>query len=149
QALKRPLDALASYDRAIALDPKLNEALFHRGMCKLSLGRMPEGWSDYEFGRRSKKYAWPRPAVDAPDWSGEDLAGRSILVFAEQGQGDVFQLCRYLPLLASRGAKVTFLVPDRLVRVLSGLQAHVRLRAQIGPGEPFDFQLPLMSLPHR
>jgi len=149
QALKRPLEALASYDRAIALDPKLNEALFHRGMCKLSLGRMPEGWSDYEFGRRSKKYAWPRPAVEAPDWSGEDLTGRSILVFAEQGQGDVFQLCRYLPLLTARGAKVTFLLSDGLIRVLSGLQGDVVLREQLDPGESIDFQLPLMSLPHR
>ncbi len=149
QALKQPLEALESYDRAIALDPQLNEALFHRGMCKLSLGRMAEGWSDYEFGRKSKKYAWPRPAVAAPDWSGEHLSGRSILVFAEQGQGDVFQMCRFLPLLAARSAAVTFLVPAKLVRVLSRLAGGMRVAAQIDPDEHFDFQLPLMSLPHR
>lgn len=149
QELKRPLDALESYDRAIALDPQLHEAFFQRGMCKLSLGRMTDGWSDYEFVRKTKKYAWPRPAVAAPDWTEESLSGRSILILAEQGHGDVFQLCRYLPLLAARGATVIFLVPDKLIRVLSGLGGEVRLKSQIDPNERFDFQLPLMSLPHR
>jgi tetratricopeptide (TPR) repeat protein len=149
QALKRPIEALASYDRAIALDPDLHDAFFHRGMCKLSLGRFKEGWGDYEHGRRSKKYASPPPAITAPDWSGEDLKERSILIFAEQGQGDVFQLCRYLPLLAARGADVTFLVQERLHRVLSTLKGGVRLRSVIDPSERFDFQLPLMSLPGR
>jgi tetratricopeptide (TPR) repeat protein len=149
QELKRPLEALASYDRALALDPDLHETFFHRGTCKLSLGRMPEGWADYEFVRKTKKYAWQRPAVTAPDWSGENLNGRTILIFAEQGQGDVFQLFRYLPVLVSRGASVTFLVPERLIRVLTGLKGGVRLESQLDPSEHFDFQLPLMSLPHR
>jgi tetratricopeptide (TPR) repeat protein len=149
QALKRPLEAIASYDRAIALDPALHEAFFHRGMCNLSLGRLKEGWSDYEHGRKSKKYGWPRPAITAPDWTGEDLKERSILIFAEQGQGDVFQLCRYLPLLAARGARVTFLVQERLHRLLSTLPGGVRLWSRIDPNEHFDFQLPLMSLPGR
>ncbi|HYM18863.1 MAG TPA: tetratricopeptide repeat protein [Micropepsaceae bacterium] len=149
QALKRPYEALTSYDRAIALDPNLDDAIFHRGMCRLSLGQMPEGWSDYESGRKSKKFAWPRPTVAAPDWTGEDLCERSILIFAEQGNGDVFQMCRYLPLLAERGAAVTFLVPEKLVRVLAGLKDRVRLTSSIDGSERFDFQLSLMGLPHR
>src|SRR5207237_6895999 len=60
-----------------------------------------------------------------------------------------FMMCRFLPLLAARGAAVTFLVPAKLMRVLSSLAGQVRLVPQIDPDEHFDFQLPLMSLPHR
>jgi tetratricopeptide (TPR) repeat protein len=149
QDLRRLEEALASFDRAIALDPAWEPPFFNRGMCKLLQGDMARGWPDYEYSRRLKAFSSPRPRDDIPDWSGESLLGRAILVYSERGFGDVFQFSRYLPLLAERGAAVTFLVPERLLRILGSLPQPLRLATSIRPADPFDVQCPLVSLPYR
>jgi tetratricopeptide (TPR) repeat protein len=146
--LKRPEEALESYERAIVLKPDYAEALFSRGLCKLAMGRT-EGWNDFEHRWRVKNYPAIPAASEAPLWQGEDLRGRSILVCAEQGLGDIIQFSRYLPLLAESGANVSFLVPDNLQGILSGLPGGIRLLSSLGRNEPFDFHCALMSLPCR
>jgi hypothetical protein len=141
-------EALASYDRAIALNPGYDEAYNNRGMARLLLGHFAEGWADYEHRWGAKTFLGKRPEVNAPAWNGEDLRGRRILVFAEQGLGDTIQFARYLPLLAERGAKVTFLVRESLLRLLRPLRSNAELVSRIEPGAAFDFQCAMMSLPH-
>jgi tetratricopeptide (TPR) repeat protein len=145
--LKRPDDALASYDRAIVLKPDYPEALFSRGLCKLAMGAA-EGWNDFEHRWRVRNYPAMGGATDAPLWSGEELRGRSILVCAEQGLGDVIQFSRYLPQLAERGASVSLLAPDKLHGILSGLPGKIRLMSAVARNDRFDFRCALMSLPH-
>ena len=145
--LKRPEDALASYERAIALKPDYPEALFSRGGCKLALGRVEKSaWIDYENRWRLKDYPAPGAGIEAPHWTGENLAGRSILVYAEQGLGDIIQFSRLVPLLAHEAAEVSFLVPGKLHRLLSGLPGNIRLCKSL-EGSRFDFQCDLQSLP--
>jgi len=81
-------------------------------------------------------------------WSGQDLRGRSILVCAEQGLGDVIQFSRYLPRLAEAGASVSLLAPDKLHEILRGLPGKIRLISAVAPDGRFDFRCALMSLPH-
>ena len=147
--LKQPEEALASYDRAIALKSDYHEAFFARGACKLAQGIDEGAWQDFEQRWRTPLHPSLRPPTDAPLWSGEDLRGRSILVCAEIGSGDIIQFSRYVPLLAERGAIVSFLVPDRLMRILAGLPRPVRLISSVDPAERFDFHCGLMSLPCR
>jgi tetratricopeptide (TPR) repeat protein len=147
--LKRPEDALASYERAIALKADYAEALLARGACKLATGVEEGAWQDFEHRWRAPLHPLLRPPTDAPLWSGEDLRGRSILVCAEIGFGDIIQFSRYVPLLAERGVMVSFLVPDRLMRILAGLPRTVRLISSVEHAERFDFHCGLMSLPCR
>jgi tetratricopeptide (TPR) repeat protein len=144
--LKRPEEALASYDRAIMLQPDYPEAHFSRGLCKLAMG-LAAGWNDFEHRWRLKNYPTIDSGTDAPPWSGEELRGRSILVCAEQGLGDVIQFSRYLPQLAESGADVSFLAPEKLHGILSGLPGKVRLISAVTRKERFDFRCALMSLP--
>jgi tetratricopeptide (TPR) repeat protein len=146
--LKRPGDALASYDRAIAIRPDYPEALVARGLCKLAMGRFDTAWGDLEHRWQVKSHPPLCAPTDAPLWSGESLAGRSILVCSERGLGDIIQFSRYVPLLTDRGVRVTFLVPDRLRRLLGGLPATVRLTSAVADSDRFDFYCALMSLPH-
>jgi hypothetical protein len=75
------------------------------------------------------------------------LAGKTILVHCEQGLGDTIQFCRYLPLLAQRGARVVLTLP----RVLLGLLQHLPGVDQFfvqGEALPStDVHCPLLSLP--
>jgi tetratricopeptide (TPR) repeat protein len=148
--LGRPQEALASCERAIALDPNYAAAHLNRGMALLRLGRYPEGWAEYEWRWRNSASALCRDRRHGavPLWLGrEPLAGKSILLHAEQGYGDTLQFCRYVRLVRERGAKVVLEVHAALTRVLSRLEGVARVISRDEPTPDVDFQCPLMSLP--
>ena len=145
--LKRFEEALASYDKAIALRPNYAEALKNRGLLRLLLGRYDSGWPDYEWRWKAEDCQTQPPPIAAPPWQGEEIAGRSIAVYVEQGFGDIIQFARYLPLLARRKAKVTLIVTEKLHRLLSTLEGELEITASIKAARTFDFQCALMSLP--
>lgn len=146
--LKRPNDALASHDHALALRPDYPEAHVARGFCKLAMGLFDTGWRDFENRWRVKTYSPLRAPTAAPTWSGEDLRDRSILVCSERGFGDIVQFSRYVPLLAARGASVSFVVPEKMQRMLAALPETVRVISAVTGEDRFDFHCAVMSLPH-
>src|SRR5215469_11956654 len=148
QALKRLDEALASYDTAIALNPHYADAYTNRALIRLLIGRYHEGWPDNEWRWKVKDCASNRPNIKTPTWRGENLSGRHILVFSEQGLGDVIQFVRFLPLLAERKCKVTLLAPAKLVSLLRLSSDQIEIISELGNVESVDFQVPLMSLPH-
>lgn len=83
-----------------------------------------------------------------PLWRGEPLEGKRILIYAEQGLGDTLQFCRYLPLLADRGAEVYFDCACSLAALLGSLRTNPILLVEPG-GETHaaDLYVPLLSLP--
>jgi Flp pilus assembly protein TadD len=147
--LNRIEEALASYDRAIALKPGYAQALNNRALGRLLVGRFREGWADHEWRWQANAFGGRRPSVRAPAWQGEDLASRRILVFSEQGFGDIIHFARYLPPLVQRGARVTFLMPATIMRLLRPLTSDIEVITQSGNEGAFDFQCALMSLPYR
>ena len=82
-----------------------------------------------------------------PEWSGEPIAGRRILVLDEKGLGDVIHFSRYLSLLAEAGGEVTFHCRKPMHRLLSTLPGAPRLVEAPGPAETFDYEVALVSLP--
>ena len=64
-----------------------------------------------------------------PLWLGaEDIAGKTILLHAEQGFGDTLQFCRYVPLVAELGARVILEVPTALHELMRTLPCTARDR---------------------
>jgi tetratricopeptide (TPR) repeat protein len=140
--------ALADFDHALELLPNDAHARNNRGALLLLHGRFKEGWEDYE----SRWLAEDRPNHKRQrfwtEWTGEPLAGKSILVLDEQGLGDVIQFSRYLPLLARRGAKVSFACRPFMHRLLRSLPADIRLIDKAAAQrEAYDFEIGLVSLP--
>jgi hypothetical protein len=109
------------------------------------IGRFREGWADYEWRRVAKK----SPKSNIPTWRGEDLSRRHLLVFGEQGLGDVLQFVRYLLLFSDRTCKITLLVQSNLVRLLRPAIHPIEVASDLEEIHDVDFQCPLMSLPHR
>jgi tetratricopeptide (TPR) repeat protein len=146
-SLERLDEACAAYASALALAPADGDIKANYAMALLSKGDFAAGWPLYEY-RWARKGGFARPpALAFPQWTGEALDGRSILVFAEQGLGDTVQFARYLPLLRERGAAVGFLAPARLHAILRAAFPTVPLFAEVGQVPPHDFQCALMSLP--
>jgi Tfp pilus assembly protein PilF len=150
QQLKEPEAARASYDRAIALKPDYATAYHGRAHSFLLLGDFENGWVDYEWRWKDinsslvgEKRGFPQPL-----WLGEELiAGRTILLYSEQGLGDTLQFCRYAALVADLGARVILEVQKPLSNLLGALQGVSQLVTRGDPLPAFDYRCPLMSLP--
>jgi len=139
--------ALSCYNRTLALEPSETAAAWNAGIAHLTAGRFEEGWVGYER-RFDVPGSTPRRQYPMPLWSGEPLEGRKILVYAEQGLGDTLQFCRYLPLLADRGAEVYFDCPRSLAPLLGSLRTNPTLLPEPGGDTPTaDFYVPLLSIP--
>jgi len=121
------------------IKPDYGGAIFNRGLTARLIGDFASGWSCYE--RRFDREDAPKrkPTAPHPKWDGEDAQGKRILIYEEQGIGDILQFSRYLTLLSSRGARVTFLVRSNLHRLLKSLTPAVRLVSEWPRHESFDF----------
>ena len=146
--LRRFEEALASYDRAIALRPDYVDAHCHEGMCRMLLGDFERGWQKLE---RAWIAVRQRPAMrnfSQPLLHGSnELKGKTVLLHAEQGYGDVIQFCRYVPHVADQGARVIFEVYEPLRELMGSLSGVAQIAASDEPVPDFDTHCPLLSLP--
>ena len=146
--LNRFKEALASFDRAIALRPDLAQAYFNSAICLLLMGEFDDGWLRYEWRWQTDQLKSQKRNFLQPQWTGaDDIAGRAILLHAEQGFGDTLQFCRYVPLVAARGARVILEVQKPLVALMRALAADAEIVAKGDPLPAFDLHCPLLSLP--
>lgn len=145
-ALGRHEAALADFDRALEIQPGYADAQWNKALALLRREDYAAAWPLYE-ARWALPGRAPAHVFAMPRWQGEALAGRTLLVWSEQGFGDSLQFCRYLPLLAARGVRVLF----ETQAPLAGLMRSVAGVAQvIARGEAMpqaDYHCPLLSLP--
>ena len=146
--LKRFNDALDSYDRALRIKPDFAEAHLNLSACCLLLGDYARGWKSFEWRWETEQLENGKRHLTQPLWLGEEpLAGKSILLYAEQGLGDTIQFCRYAKMVADLGAQVILEVQEPLLPLLTTLDGVSQLVARGSALPPFDYQCPLLSLP--
>jgi tetratricopeptide (TPR) repeat protein len=147
--LGRTGEALACFERAVAIEPDLYAARWNRGIAYLGLGDWAKGWKDYEWRWKKQPRSADLRDFSQPLWLGNgSLAGRRILLHAEQGFGDALMVARYLPLVAAAGAEVILEVPRPLEPLLAELRGVSRIVVRDEETLPaFDLHCPLMSLP--
>ncbi|HEX4054735.1 MAG TPA: tetratricopeptide repeat protein [Tepidisphaeraceae bacterium] len=137
--------ASKAYEKTLFFQPDHFDAHWNRALLHLLQGDFDRGWLEYEW--RWLKFPDQRRFFRQPRWDGFDIAGKTILLYAEQGFGDTIQFVRLAPLVAALGATVNLECP----RELSGLLQHVpgvaRTLSRGDPLPPFDVQCPLLSLP--
>jgi Flp pilus assembly protein TadD len=126
------------------------------GMLQLMRGDYANGWLSHEARwDGSQELRGGRPQMAAPTWRGEPLAGKTLLVWGEQGMGDLLQFCRYIPMLAERvhreGGRLSWnSFPHMGALLARSLGSHVDEYSAGGGIEtlpPFDYEIPLLSLP--
>ncbi len=116
--------AEASFRHALEIKPNFAEAHWNLASLLLSQGRYAEAWPEFEarydpsyLGRRS----FP-PILPFPQWRGESLTGKSIVIWPEQGFGDKIQFARYFPLLKMRGVtRLTLVCTPPLIALFENI----------------------------
>ena len=139
-------EALAVSHRAIALDPDQPLAHYNHAHFLLMNGDFANGFEEYQWRRKCQTLSDGDPTFSEPEWQGEPLDGRTLLLFAEYGLGDALQFVRYLPMVAAMGGAIILQVQPALAALLRTMQG-VTIIPRGEPLPPFELQLPLMSLP--
>ncbi len=139
-------DAVAALRHAVTLDRDHADAHWNLALALLMRGDWGEGWAEYEWRLRIPDMCVE--PFDAPAWEGSPLAGRTLLVHAEQALGDAIQFARFAIAAQRTGGRVVLRCPDKLCALLGGLTGDVALAPAGEPPPPFDVHAPLMSLPH-
>lgn len=141
--------AISAFQNAIQCNLQDAKSHWNLSHILLALGQFTEGFREYEWRWATVQ---PPPKLPHPQWQGESLHGRTILLQAEQGLGDSLQFIRYANLLASSGASVWFSGPAVLHRLFAQLPAIDRVLPVLEPGQILpgvDYRSPLLSLPHQ
>lgn len=129
------------------------QTLFALACVELAKGYYPEG-----FRLAEARYMHPDAAqfingdlFDKPRWRGESLAGKRLLVHAEQGLGDLIMCVRYLPLVIEKGAKVLLECNEVALPLLAPNFTEVEflpVHRKTAVLKGFDYWIGAMSFPH-
>jgi hypothetical protein len=131
--------------RALALNPRAPGPHFQLAETLLLRGEFTEGWQEYEWRYRIAGAAPPLPPTDHPQWNGESMSGRLLLI-ADQGFGDAIQFSRYIP-WASERCPDLIVAADVSLQPLIGQIAPVKLVSRWELCPPFAAYCPLSGLP--
>ncbi|MDX1963981.1 MAG: tetratricopeptide repeat protein [Pirellulales bacterium] len=151
-------DAIACYERALDCS---GARAYPLAQASLAFARLYQG--NYQAGWRAYEWRWQCPDsatqcrdVGIPEWRGESLAGKRILIHAEQGLGDEVMFATCYPDVLRQAAEVSILCDPRLLacwkrafpraRIIPcprGTEANWRSPAELR----LDFQIAAGSLP--
>lgn len=139
-------EALAHLDHAQAIEPKNAGVEWERAQNLLYLGRYSEGWKAYEARWHTGEL--PRNDYGCPQWRGEPIDNKAILLHAEQGYGDTILAARYVHRVKERvgsEGKVILQCKPELHRLFKTIGADQLITPEQAP-PPIDLHCPLMSL---
>ena len=143
--VQREEEAEACFRHALALDPGFARASFNLAYVLLRQGRLQEGWPLLAARWQFEPLA---QAFDCAPWEGESLAGKSIVIAMEAGQGDMIHFCRYAALLKQRGAaRVAVACHASLRRLFTTLPGVDDVYASPAPMAGWDYWTHPMRLP--
>jgi tetratricopeptide (TPR) repeat protein len=96
-ATRRFAEAEAYFRAALAVDPEATITQHSLALLLLGGGQFAEGWQLYESRRETPGSTIPRPPFSYPEWRGEPLVGKELIMVGEQGFGDQIMFARFIP----------------------------------------------------
>lgn len=145
--LGRHEEADAAFARALALLTEFPDARFNQALLWLKLGRWRDAWPGFEARWQTRQMIPFRRDFAVPRWHGAAAPGKTLLIHAEQGIGDMMMVARYLPAVARRVGHLVVECHPRLSGLLAAMDCEFDCIAAGGDPPPFDLHLPAMSLP--
>ena len=144
---KKLAEAVAAYDQALSWAPDFVRAQRNKGFCLLLQADFERGLPLYECRKRLPVPIEARQ-YDVPLWTGsENLSGKTLFLYIEQGLGDTLQFFRFLKPLEEIGANIVLSCQDQLSRLLRDAGTKCEIIPSRAIPAKFDYHCPLPSLP--
>jgi tetratricopeptide (TPR) repeat protein len=147
-AMMRVDAAVEQFELALEMnlenDPQVHPNL---GVAMIAQGRWKEGFDRYRHRFNAPGFP-PHARFDYPKWHGEPLAGKTIMLYVEQGFGDEIMSLRFAAAVRATGARVILAVRPPMLRLARsfGLADHLMLMYDPPPVEP-DYMCALLDVP--
>lgn len=145
--------ALEVLTHAGAIAPQDAETQKRLGGLMLRTGNLHDGWPKFEgFRFDATTERVPLRETPPPYWRGEDLTGKKIVIWTEQGIGDEILHAGAIPEILSRADRCVIECSKRLAPVFARSFASAEVAAYESPQIPavrfrdVDFQTPIGSL---
>jgi hypothetical protein len=133
--------------RTLDIAPGLPQAHWLLSHCAMAANQWGEAWAHMEYGvlfdRRKVR------AIGSKAWEGQDVNGKTLFVWCEQGAGDAIQYARFLALLKEKTeAYIIFETRSALVNLCQDL-ADLVVSEQPDKATcfSFDYHCALMDIP--
>jgi tetratricopeptide (TPR) repeat protein len=139
--------AREAFALAHSLDPGNPVPVLNEGIAALSLGDYAAGWQGFAARWRLPAYAKFKRDFAKPVWQGEDISGKTLFLYSEQGFGDSIQMARFIPRLAALGAKIIVEAQPALADLLRSLRGSPHILAKGDAIPDFDFYCAMMDIP--
>ncbi len=150
--MERFAEAAEYFARALRIKPDYGDAHFELAWCFLVAGDLRRGWEEYGWRFRKEEMPIAKRAFSFPEWQGESLAGKSLLIWGEQGVGDEILFAEGIMDARQAGARVIVECEARLVALFTRSFPGVEVYGRENPPHPrlqqadIDYQLPMGSL---
>ena len=142
-ALNRHEEALPYLQRARELQPDAPQPVFNESLVHLAMGNLELGWPAYEARLRIPELKINPYNFAQPAWDGQSaIAGKTILLHAEQGLGDTILFSRFVEPIVQRGARVILAVQQPLMRLMSAMPGVAQVVTYGDPLPEFDWHSP-------
>jgi hypothetical protein len=143
--LARMPESIACLRQCIALAPHDPDAHWNLAVALLLVGDWIPGWNEFEW--RLQRPESPGRIYPQPVWSGQPLAGKTLLLWSEQGFGDMVQFFRFVSVAKRLGGRVILDVQSPLASLLAAQNVADAVYANGDALPPFDYHAALMSMP--
>ncbi len=147
-AQNKKTEAFDCCKKILDINPDCSEATYNMASLQLRKGNYKSGFANFEARLAIEKFGIDSRNYQQPRWDGSLLNGKSILIYGEQGMGDVIQFARYIPLVAERGGKVVFEIDPPLIPLFESFPGIDRIIPKSNEPPPTDVYIQLLSLPY-
>jgi len=145
--------AVLVFKKAISINPKHYNALFNLGRVQISTGHLKEGFENYEYRYQTDTFNSPKRQFNVPRWNGQDLTGKKILIWSEQGIGDEIMFASIIPEFEHLAEKVVIECAMKLALIFQWAFPWAEVK-ETGPVNcihfdyynTFDYQIPSGSI---
>jgi len=142
-------ETIVYYDKAIQLNQNYIEAYWNKALFQLLHGEFDQGWKNYEYRiKREENKPQHQNFSHKKSWRGQKIDGGILLIYGEQGFGDVIQFVRYLKLLEQFNTNLVLYISEKLITLISSIQVSVKIFSNKNPIPYHDYHCPIMSLPY-
>ena len=145
EELRKFDQAISFYKSCIETYPDYIEPHINLGMCLLLTGNYKEGWKEYEWRRKLPAEVYNLQFTN-PEWTGQEVLNKRILIIAEQSIGETFQYIRFAKQLAVEGAEVILMSQPETLNILSH-QDWIKEVIEYGDTTDYDYFVYLISIP--